>query len=313
MGKFMSKVQKRMGRKAIVPNAKKKLIDTGRALDEFYDVKRVPFEVKRKIEDAAEEEEKGKGKLGGRGKAKGTDAKAQQKGRKSGKGPKKKARGGRVKTETVWKEKDIVFPKDTSALIQHGIRERGLDPTKAIVRINMDFGQEFLKCTASIFDPSTPVPDLVDSDNEDDDEEEDFPDLLDSDDDVDKEGNVDDDDDDYVDDEDDDDDDDDDEDDVDNDDDDDDDDDINDVDDDSEDASDIVKGKDVNDDVIEGLDVESSMIVDSDNDADVDYDDVEDQDEDFVLPDRHRVHFKNKNRANASETKKDRAETLNSG
>ena len=64
MGKFMSKVQKRMGRKAIVPNAKKKLIDTGRALDEFYDVKRVPFEVKRKIEDAAEEEEKGKGKLG---------------------------------------------------------------------------------------------------------------------------------------------------------------------------------------------------------------------------------------------------------
>ena len=75
----------------------------------------------------------GKGKSGRRGKAKGVNAKVEQP--RKGKGPKKKKRGAeKVKRETVWKEKDIVFPKDTSALIQHGIRERGLDPATAIGR-----------------------------------------------------------------------------------------------------------------------------------------------------------------------------------
>ena len=306
MGIIMSKVQKRMGRKAIVPNAKKKLIDTGRRLDDFYDVKRVPFEVKRTIEEeegeeekskskkkteaAEEEEKKGKGKQGTRGKAKGMQAKKeQQNGKKSEKGPKKKARGGKVKKETVWKDKDIVFPKDTSALIQHGIRERGLDPTTAKVLINMDFGQQFLKCTATIFDPSEQLPDLVDSDDEDDDDdEEDYPDLIDSDDDVDD------------DDVDDDDDDDDDEDAADGD-------EYDDIEDNDEDENDEDDNNDVvdhvDDDVkadVKGKDIESGMNVDGD-----DHDDCVEDDDD-------RVHDKSETRASGSKTK-DKPKHLNSG
>ena len=63
MDKILGTIRKRLGRKAIVPNAKKHLNDVGRQLDDFYDVKRVPMEVKKSV--AAEgEPKKGKVKSG---------------------------------------------------------------------------------------------------------------------------------------------------------------------------------------------------------------------------------------------------------
>ena len=86
------------------------------------------------------------------------------------------------KVETELKDKDVVFPRDTSALIQHGIKERGLDPANTEVLIGMDFGQGYLKCVTTIFDRTEGIPDLVDSDEVEEDDDEELPHLIDSDD-----------------------------------------------------------------------------------------------------------------------------------
>ena len=51
-------------------------------------------------------------------------------------------------------ERDLVYVKNTSDLIMHVLEERGLDPHKAIIRINVDAGQGFLKVVLNVFDPS---------------------------------------------------------------------------------------------------------------------------------------------------------------
>ena len=61
----MTAIRKRLGRKAIVPNAKKELVDAGHKLEEFYDVERIPMEVKKSVAVDGEEQGK-KGKKGGR-------------------------------------------------------------------------------------------------------------------------------------------------------------------------------------------------------------------------------------------------------
>ena len=170
-----------MGRKAIARNAKQGLIDAGRRLDEFYDVKTVSMEVKKSIAVDDEDDKKGEAKSR---KKKSDDAVEEKNGRgKSRKAYKRQRnkKGKTAKKETVMVEKDIVFPRDTSALIQHGIKQRGLDPANTEVLIGLDYGQDYLKCVATVFDRDEGLPDLVDSDEEEDDDDDDAPpDLVES-------------------------------------------------------------------------------------------------------------------------------------
>ena len=62
MDKILQAVRRRMGRKAIARNAKQGLIDAGRRLDEFYDVKTVSMEVKKSIAVDDEDDKKGEAK-----------------------------------------------------------------------------------------------------------------------------------------------------------------------------------------------------------------------------------------------------------
>ena len=169
-----------MGRKAIARNAKQGLIDAGRRLDEFYDVKTVSMEVKKSIAVDDEDDKKGEAKSR---KKKSDDAVEEKNGRgKSRKAYKRQRnkKGKTAKKETVMVEKDIVFPRDTSALIQHGIKQRGLDPANTEVLIGLDYGQDYLKCVATVFDRDEGLPDLVDSDEEEDDDDDAPPDLVES-------------------------------------------------------------------------------------------------------------------------------------
>jgi hypothetical protein len=54
--------------------------------------------------------------------------------------------------------KDLVYVNDVSAFLLHIIKERGLNPAEAIVRIGCDGGAGSFKVLVNIFDPSISEP-----------------------------------------------------------------------------------------------------------------------------------------------------------
>ena len=133
--KIMSKIRKKLGRNAVEANAKETVINSGNLLGRFYSRTRVPLEVKRSVE----------GEVNG-----------------------KKVK----KTETVMEEKDIVFVHDLSAFVLFIIAERGLDPSKCVVRVGIDSGRGSLKFVVSIYDIETEVSSFEDENNDDDNDED---------------------------------------------------------------------------------------------------------------------------------------------
>lgn len=57
------------------------------------------------------------------------------------------------KPNWVTKKKDLVFVNDTSAFILHIIKERGLDPSTAMMRVGTDGGSGSFKVVCNVFDP----------------------------------------------------------------------------------------------------------------------------------------------------------------
>ena len=148
MSKIMTTIRKRIGFSAIEKNANQQLLDTGRKLEDFYEVKKIPMEVKKSVEV---EGKGGKGKKGKKGKQGGATA-------EKGKSTKK--------VVTVTEEKDAVYVKDVPQFVEHVIKERGLDPAKTTVRIGLDGGQNTFKVMASIFDDSESSDDGDDDDGD---------------------------------------------------------------------------------------------------------------------------------------------------
>ena len=159
------------------------MVDMGAAstrLDDFYVVTKLPMDVKKSAESQDNKENKGpeemkedeglgedkspgagtrkgKGTAKERGKGKGKK-KDGGKGEPAGNGEAKgckKAEKGKAPKITVKEEKDIVHVKDIKAFVDFIIKERKLDPSKTVVRIGLDGGQDSFKIVASIFDDAS--------------------------------------------------------------------------------------------------------------------------------------------------------------
>ena len=162
MDKIQRKIRKCIGIKAIAKYAPRDLKKYGRRLEDFYTSERIPMEVKKKIVT----ETKRKGTAGAT--------------KSSGKGK------AMTKTITITKEKDVIYPKDTAALLQYLMDYRGFDPAYTEIGIGADDGQSIFKFTVIMYDRrelvdgddnvDDEVPGLVngiDDDNDDDDDDDD--------------------------------------------------------------------------------------------------------------------------------------------
>ena len=128
MIKIMWQIRKKLGKKAIEPNANKGLLEKGKTLDSFYSKVKLPMEVKRagvkaeeakgaKEEQRVEVEEGGAGQEGGQGKGGGKGGKGGGKRGKKEKGSKEE----KPAKVTVTEEKDVVCVHDVSDFVQVNI------------------------------------------------------------------------------------------------------------------------------------------------------------------------------------------------
>ena len=115
--KIAQKIWEVSGCKAVAV-ATQEAVEGGKALESFYTIMRLKFEVKK----TEEVEVKGKD------------------------GQVKKIKRDR----TVVEERDRIHVKDPSEFVLHACNVRGLDPTKAICRLGMDAGQGSLKGMVNI-------------------------------------------------------------------------------------------------------------------------------------------------------------------
>lgn len=129
----MSTIRKRMGRRAIEPNANQHIVDSGKIVEDFFLVKKVLMEVKRSVD---------------------VEGRATK------------------KVETVMVEKDVVYCHDLKGYVDFVISEREMDPATAAVRIGIDSGRGSLKFVASIYDPSTEDPSTEGYEDDDEDDKD---------------------------------------------------------------------------------------------------------------------------------------------
>ena len=120
--KIAQKIREVSGCKAVAV-ASQEAVEGGKALESFYTITRLKFEVKK----TEEVEVKGKD------------------------GQVKKIK----RVSTVVEERDLIHVKDPSEFVLHACNVRGLDPTKAICRLGMDAGQGSLKGMVNIAEGKT--------------------------------------------------------------------------------------------------------------------------------------------------------------